>query len=237
MYRNKTFLAIIPARSGSKGIIDKNIREINNKPLMAYTLEACKRSGIFDDIVVSTDSVKYAEIAERFGASVPFLRPKELATDQASSNDVILQVINGLGQLGKEFDCFMLLQPTSPLRNEIHMMESADILLENDADSVVSICKSDSHSYLTVELTEEGRLKALFSDKKQVRRQDIPPKYRINGAIYLALTSYFMKHKSFYEGKTLPYLMSAFDSIDIDDDFQLKIAELLLIDKHLSNLF
>ncbi len=237
MYRNKTFLAIIPARSGSKGIIDKNIREINNKPLMAYTLEACKRSGIFDDIVVSTDSVKYAEIAERFGASVPFLRPKELATDQASSNDVILHVINGLGQLGKEFDCFMLLQPTSPLRNEIHMMESADILLENDADSVVSICKSDSHSYLTVELTEEGRLKALFSDKKQVRRQDMPPKYRINGAIYLALTSYFMKHKSFYEGKTLPYLMSAFDSIDIDDDFQLKIAELLLIDKHLSNLF
>jgi len=237
MYRNKTFLAIIPARSGSKGIIDKNIREINNKPLMAYTLEACKRSGIFDDIVVSTDSVKYAEIAERFGASVPFLRPKELATDQASSNDVILQVINGLGQLGKEFDCFMLLQPTSPLRNEIHMMESADILLENDADSVVSICKSDSHSYLTVELTEEGRLKALFSDKKQVRRQDMPPKYRINGAIYLALTSYFMKYKSFYEGKTLPYLMNTFDSIDIDDDFQLKIAELLLIDKNLSNPF
>ncbi len=237
MYRNKTFLAIIPARSGSKGIIDKNIREINHKPLMAYTVEACKRSGIFDDIVVSTDSVTYAEIAERFGASVPFFRPKELATDQASSNDVILHVINGLGQLGKDFDCFMLLQPTSPLRNEIHMMESADILLENDADSVVSICKSDSHSYLTVELTEEGRLKALFSDKKQVRRQDIPPKYRINGAIYLTLTSYFMKHKSFYEGKTLPYLMSAFDSIDIDDDFQLKIAELLLIDKHLSNPF
>ena len=237
MYRNKTFLAIIPARSGSKGIIDKNIREINNKPLMAYTLEACKRSGIFDDIVVSTDSVKYAEIAERFGASVPFLRPKELATDQASSNDVILHVINGLGQLGNVFDCFMLLQPTSPLRNEIHMMESADILLENDADSVVSICKSDSHSYLTVELTEEGRLKALFSDKKQVRRQDMPPKYRINGAIYLALTSYFMKYKSFYEGKALPYLMNTFDSIDIDDDFQLKIAKLLLIDKNLSNPF
>jgi len=80
-------------------------------------------------------------------------------------------------------------------------------------------------------------LKALFSDKKQVRRQDMPPKYRINGAIYLALTSYFMKHKSFYEGKTLPYLMSTFDSIDIDDDFQLKMAELLLIDKHLSNPF
>jgi CMP-N,N'-diacetyllegionaminic acid synthase len=235
MYKNKTFLAIIPARSGSKGIIDKNIREINHKPLMAYTLEACKRSGIFDDIVVSTDSEKYAGIAKRFGASVPFLRPKELASDQASSNDVILHVINGLQHLGKTFDCFMLLQPTSPLRNEKHMIESAGILLENNADSVVSICKSDSSSYLTVALTEEGRVKTLFSDKKQVRRQDMPPEYRINGAIYLALTSYFVKNKSFYEGKTLPYFMSAFDSIDIDDDFQMKIAELLLLDKNLSN--
>lgn len=237
MYRNKTFLAIIPARSGSKGIIDKNIREINHKPLMAYTVEACRRSGIFDDIVVSTDSVKYAEIAERFGASVPFLRPKELAGDQASSNDVIVHVIKGLEQLGNVFDCFMLLQPTSPLRNEMHMMKSADILIEKDADSVVSICNSDSHSYLNVELTEEGWVRALFSDKKQVRRQDMPPEYRINGAIYLALTSYFMKHKSFYEGKTLPYLMNAFESIDIDDEFQMKLAELLLIDKNLTKSF
>uniref|UniRef100_UPI003260CA02 acylneuraminate cytidylyltransferase family protein n=1 Tax=Clostridium sp. NkU-1 TaxID=1095009 RepID=UPI003260CA02 len=235
MYKNKTFLAIIPARCGSKGIIDKNIREINHKPLMAYTLEACKRSGIFDDMVVSTDSEKYAGIAERFGASVPFLRPKELASDEASSNDVILHVIDGLRHLGKTFDCFMLLQPTSPLRNEKHIIESADVLLENNADSVVSICKSDSSSCLTVELTGEGRVKALFSDKKQVRRQDMPPEYRINGAIYLALTSYFVKHKSFYEGETLPYFMNAFDSIDIDDGFQMKIAELLLLDKNLSN--
>jgi CMP-N-acetylneuraminic acid synthetase len=160
---------------------------------------------------------------------------KELASDEASSNDVILHVIDGLRHLGKTFDCFMLLQPTSPLRNEKHIIESADVLLENNADSVVSICKSDSSSCLTVELTGEGRVKALFSDKKQVRRQDLPPEYRINGAIYLALTSYFVKHKSFYEGETLPYFMNAFDSIDIDDGFQMKIAELLLLDKNLSN--
>lgn len=236
MYKNKTFLGIIPARSGSKGITDKNIREINHKPLMAYTVEACKRSGIFDEILVSTDSPKYAEIAERFGALVPFLRPEELASDQASSNDVILHVLNEMMQLGKTFDCFMLLQPTSPLRNETHIIESADILIKNQADSVISICKSDPTSYLTVRLTEEGTVKAPFSGKKQVRRQDIQPEYRINGAIYLALTSYFIKHKSFYEGKTLPCFMSAFDSVDIDDDFQLKIAELLLLDKTFSNL-
>ncbi len=235
MYNNKTFLAIIPARSGSKGIIDKNIREINHKPLMAYTIEACKNSGIFDDILVSTDSVKYAEIAERLGARVPFLRPEKLSSDQASSNDVILHVLDEMMHLGKTFDCFMLLQPTSPLRNEKHIIESAHILIKNQADSVISICKSDPTSYLTVHLTEEGRVNPLFSDKKQVRRQDIQPEYRINGAIYLALTSYFIKHKSFYEGKTLPYFMSAFDSIDIDDDFQFKIAELLLLDKNFSN--
>ncbi|MBE7719460.1 MAG: acylneuraminate cytidylyltransferase family protein [Lacrimispora celerecrescens] len=235
MYKDKTFLAIIPARSGSKGIIDKNIREINHKPLMAYTVEACKCSGIFDDILVSTDSVKYAKIAERFGASVPFLRPEKLASDQASSIDVILHVLEEMERHGKTFDCFMLLQPTSPLRNETHMIESAHILTENHADSVISICKSEPTSYLTIRLTDEGMVKVPFSDKKQVRRQDIRPEYRLNGAIYLSLTSYFMKHKSFYEGRTLPYFMNAFDSVDIDDDFQFKIAELLLLDKELSN--
>lgn len=231
MYKDKTFLAIIPARSGSKGIIDKNIKEINHKPLMAYTLEACKRSGIFDQILVSTDSVRYAEIAEQWGASVPFLRPEKLASDQASSIDVILHVLEEMERLGKTFDCFMLLQPTSPLRNESHMMESARLLTENHGDSVISICKSEPSSYLTIQLTEEGMIKAPFSDKKQVRRQDFQPQYRLNGAIYLALTSYFLKHKSFYEGKTLPYFMNAFDSVDIDDEFQFKIAELLLLDK------
>ena len=126
MYKNKTFLAIIPARSGSKGVKDKNIKEINRKPLMAYTIEACKNSGIFDEILVSTDSVRYARIAEGFGASVPFLRPEKLASDQASSNDVILHALDEMMCIGKTFDCFMLLQPTSPLRNEIHIIESPD---------------------------------------------------------------------------------------------------------------
>ncbi len=234
MYKNKTFLAIIPARSGSKGIKDKNIKEINRKPLMAYTIEACKNSGIFDEILVSTDSVRYARIAEGFGASVPFLRPEKLASDQASSNDVILHALDEMMCIGKTFDCFMLLQPTSPLRNEIHIIESADLLIKHKADSVISVCKSDPTSYLTVQLTDEGTVRVPFLNKKQVRRQDIQPEYRINGAIYLALTSYYINHKSFYEGRTLPYFMSAFDSVDIDDDFQLKIAELLLLDKYSS---
>lgn len=231
MYKNKTFLAVIPARSGSKGIKDKNIRELNHKPLMAYTIEACLKSGLFDEIIVSTDSAAYGEIAERYGARVPFLRPEELASDQAATNDVIFHVISELRQWGKTFDYFMLLQPTSPLRTEKHMMESAGLIIENHADAVIGICKAESVSYLNVQFTETGEIKVGFPDKKQVRRQDQPPEYRINGAVYLASTDYFLRHRSFYEGRVLPYFMNAFDSIDIDDEFQLKIAELLLQDK------
>lgn len=163
-----------------------------------------KNSKLFDEILVSTDSAKYGKIADRYGAGVPFLRPEELACEEAATNDVILQVINELKQRGKTFDYFMLLQPASPLRNETHIMESADLILRNNADAVIGVCKTESVSHLTVQLTETGEIKAGFPDKKQVRRQDNPPEYRINGAVYLA---------------------------DIDDEFQLKIAELLLIDQ------
>lgn len=229
MYENKTFLAIIPARSGSKGIADKNIKELNQKPLMAYTIEACVTSGIFDEILVSTDSPKYAHIAEGYGASVPFLRPDELAADNASTNDVILHVLREMNRSGKEFDYFMLLQPTSPLRNEKHIRESAGLLFDKQADSVISICRSDSAPYLDVQLTKTGELKTALSDGKQIRRQDQAMNYKINGAIYLISTNCFLKYRNFYKGRTFPYFMNKTESIDIDDDFQFKIAELLLL--------
>lgn len=236
MYKKRSFLAIIPARSGSKGIPGKNIREIGHKPLMAYTIEACINAGIFDDIIVSTDSMEYGEIAEQYGASVPFLRPKELSSDQASTNDVILHAIKERKQAGKIFDYFMLLQPTSPLRRESHIIESADVILNNQADSVIGICPYDSDSYLTVQITDTGEIKPAFLNKKQVRRQDFPTQYRINGAIYLASTNYFLKHQSFYEGRTLPYIMNQINSIDIDDEFQFQMAEFLLLKTAASDL-
>ena len=110
-------------------------------------------------------------------------------------------------------------------------MESAHLILENHGDAVIGVCRAESVSYLNVQLTETGEIKVGFPDKKQVRRQDQPPEYRINGAVYLASTDYFLRHGSFYKGRALPYFMNAFDSVDIDDEFQLKIAELLLQDK------
>ena len=109
-------IAIIPARSGSKGLPDKNIKELNRRPLIAYSIEAALNSGCFDTVMVSTDSEKYAEISRYYGAEVPFLRSEQTSSDSASSWDTVLEVLDRYESLGKTFDTFCLLQPTSPMR-------------------------------------------------------------------------------------------------------------------------
>jgi N-acylneuraminate cytidylyltransferase/CMP-N,N'-diacetyllegionaminic acid synthase len=231
MYKNKSFLAIIPARSGSKSIINKNIKEINYKPLMAYTIEACIKAKIFGDIIVSTDSEKYAEIAKTYGASVPFLRPKELSVDTSSNHDVILHVLNEMKKNKKSYDYFILLQPTSPLRNENNILESIEKLLGYDANSVVSICEVDHSSSINVVLDSTKRLDFLFDDSKKNRRQDMKKEYRINGAIYICKTEYFLKYKSFYREKSYAYVMDKMSSVDIDDIYQFNFAKFLMSEK------
>ena len=130
MFKGKCFLALIPARGGSKGLKDKNIRLLNNKPLLAYTIEAAKESRIFDRIIVSTDSEKIAVVALKYGAEVPFMRPKELATDTASSMDVLIHTIKLLQESNDKYDYVALLQPTSPLRTSQDIVEAADLSIE-----------------------------------------------------------------------------------------------------------
>lgn len=228
IYRNKRLVAIIPARSGSKGILDKNIKYINEKPLLSYTIEACKKADLFDEIIVSTDSVKYARIALEYGADVPFLRPKELATDTASSRDVIFDVLHKFSLIGKEFDYFMLLQPTSPLRNETNIKKSVEILFEHKADSVVSICKVEHPTSYNVSLHEDGKIIQKSRYKQMNRRQDDVTEYRINGAIYLAEIKFFLKNKTFYGKNTYAYVMQEEESVDIDNELQFNYAQWLL---------
>lgn len=222
-------LAIIPARSDSKGLKDKNIKMMNGKPLIAYTIEAAQNSKIFEDIIISTDSEKYAEIAKKYGGSVPYLRDKKLANDNAKSSDVILDILN---RVEKKYDSFIMLQPTSPLRTEKNIIEAYKMYLEKKANSVVSVCEMEHSPLWANILTEERRmdsfLKGIAVNKN---RQELETYYRINGAIYIANVEYFKKYQDFYYKDSYAYIMEKENSIDIDDELDFKIAEYLIKNK------
>lgn len=228
MYNSKKFLAIIPARSGSKGLKDKNIKELNGKPMISYTIEAAKNSNIFDDIIVSTDSQKYANISLEYGASVPFLRPEYLSTDIATTNDVIEYIIEELKKNGKEYDYFMILQPTSPLRTLEDMLGAVKLLFEKDANSVVSVCEAEHSPLYMNTLDESLSMSGFISKDTKTRRQELPKYYRLNGAIYISKVDFFLRYKDFYREKSFAYIMDKKRSIDIDDEYDFFIAESLM---------
>lgn len=221
-------IGIIPARSGSKGIRDKNIKELNGKPLMAYTIEAALKSQVFRDVVVSTDSLEYKKIAESYGAWVPFLRNKELSTDSASTIDVIEDLLSRLNKIGKNYESLMILQPTSPLRDESHIVGSVKLFKDKSANSVVSMCECEHSPLLTKQLGENKNLDGFLSDLYKFRRQDFNKFYRLNGAIYLLKMDYFLKYKNFYKEKSYAFIMDKNKSVDIDDIYDFKYAEFLI---------
>lgn len=221
-------LAIIPARSGSKGLKDKNIKKIDGKPLINYTIEAALKSEIFSDIIVSTDSLKYAEIAKKAGAKVPFIRPEKLATDESTTNDVILNAISEMEERNDGYDYFMLLQPTSPLRTVKNIKESYSLLKEKNANAIVSVCEMDHNPLWSNTLDESLSLDNFIDKKKNKRRQELPTYYRLNGAIYLARVNYYKKYKDFYINKSYAYIMNKRESVDVDDIIDFRLAEVLM---------
>ena len=221
-------LAVILARSGSKGLKDKNIKELNGKPLMAYTIEAAVASGKYDTVHVSTDSERYAQIARDFGADVPFLRSADLAGDRASSWDALRAVVKEYENRGKTFDTVTLLQPTSPLRNADDIRGAFEIFEEKQADSVVSVCEVE-HSPLLCNVLDDSLSMDGFIDMSKVgRRQELSTYYRINGAIYIQKTKFLMEGASVYGEKSYAYIMDKRKSIDIDDEYDFMIAESLM---------
>lgn len=228
MNNKKKVLAIIPARSGSKGLKDKNIKIFNGKPMLAYSIEAAIKSNIFEDIIVSTDSEEYALIAKKYGASVPFLRPAELSKDETTSQEVIEYVINELKKKGKNYDYFMILQPTSPLRRSNHIVEAFNLFISKNANSIVSVCETE-HSPLYMNTLDSSLSMENFIGKDiSTRRQELPKYYRLNGAIYIYIVDYYLKNKNLYQEKSYAYIMEKKYSIDIDDEYDFKIAEYLL---------
>lgn len=232
MYKGKRFLAIIPARSGSKGLIDKNIKILNNKHMIGYTIEAAKNSNLFDNIIVSTDSVEYAEISKKYGANVPFLRDGKLANDTASSADVIVDVIEKLKLQGEEYDYFVLLQPTSPLRNSGDIIKAIELLINTESDSVIGVSEAEHSLTLYNELPESLSMNNFIDNKdSNSRRQDYRKVYRINGAIYICEIELYLKNKNFYGEKSKAYIMDNINSIDIDNELDFKFAEFILKNK------
>ena len=216
-------LAIIPARSGSKGVKDKNIKLLNGLPLMGYSIKAAIDSKMYSHVMVSTDSQEYAMVAEKCGAEVPFLRSDALAQDKSSSWDAVKEVIQKYLELGIEFDTVTLLQPTSPLRDANDIQNAFKIFKEKEANSVVSVCVVE-HSPLWSNVLDKDYSMVHFAEsiKMNANRQMLPTYYRLNGAIYLVKISVLNDIGNLYANHCYAYVMTQKKSVDIDsmDDFE-----------------
>jgi N-acylneuraminate cytidylyltransferase/CMP-N,N'-diacetyllegionaminic acid synthase len=233
MYKDKSVLAIIPARSGSKGLPGKNIRYLAGKPLLAWPVHAAKGSAYVDKVIVSTDDEGIAEKALEHGAEIPFLRPKELATDTASSASVIEHAILFLQNEGHTFDYFVLLEPTSPLTESADVDKAIEMLdsRRDVADSLMGVAKVEAtHPEFSAVISENGLLKPYFSEDfaPPKRRQDITELYYFEGSIYLSDVLVYLRKKTFYHDRTLPFVMPRWKAIEVDEMVDLICVEAIL---------
>ena len=222
------YLAIIPARGGSKRLPNKNILELNGKPLIAWSIESAKKSKYIDDVVVTSDSEKILDIAKKYNIKT-IKRPDYLATDTATTFDVIKHTIDSLQY---KYKYIVLLQPTSPLRNEKHIDEAIELLEKKKADAVISVCETDHSPLWSNTLPEDLNMSNFLRDEiKNKRSQDLPKFYRLNGAIYICKTDKFLEEKTFFiKNNIYAYIMDRKSSIDIDDEIDFKLAKVLICD-------
>ena len=226
MINEKSVLAIIPARGGSKGIKGKNILSIEGKPLIAYTIEAARASEYIDTVIVSTDNQEIADISKAYGAEVPFLRPAELASDYAKTIDAVLHAVYTLKEMGKEYDYLVLLQPTQPLRSA-EDIDHAIILCDKEMRGVVSISRVKDHPVLMRYMNAQGEMCKLLELNSTVRRQDMPDYYRVNGCVYVNPMSEVTGELSFNDNP-IPYIMPVERSVDIDGYEDIALVEYYL---------
>ncbi len=228
-------LIIIPARGGSKSIPYKNIKLLNGKPLICYSLDIARQYTSDSNICVTTDDKKIMEVVKQHGYTIPFVRPAELATDTASSNDVLLHALNHYESIGQKVDVIILLQPTSPFR-KVNFIEEAVSLYNPGLDMVVSVKEASANPYYNCfEENQEGFLTISKSTGHPItRRQDAPKVWEYNGSIYV-INPNSLKQKGMQHFTSVrKYPMSDLYSVDIDTPFDWKVAELLLNEKLLA---
>ena len=222
-------IAIIPARGGSKRLPGKNIKLLGDKPLIAWTIEAAIKSNIFDHIFVSTDSEEIASVSRDYGAKVPFLRPAELSSDTATTNDVVTHLISWFEkEYSQEVSNIAILQPTSPLRNAQHIQEAFKVMEMKRAKAVVSVCELEHPIQFCNQLGVDGSMDGFIEPSDMKRTQDLDSTYRLNGAIYFLSREYANRLSELYSEGTYSYIMGLKSSIDIDVDLDFKLAEFFI---------
>lgn len=227
MYNGKKILAVIPARGGSKGIPGKNIKRLCGHPLIAYTVSAARKSCYLDDVIVSTDSNEIAEIAVRYGAEVPFMRPDALASDAARSIDALVHARDTLSMMNREYDAIVFMQPTSPLRRAKEVDEAIELFYSHGALGLVSVVEATENPILTRSLSDEGVLHPVIPIPSAIRRQDMPRFYHVNGAIYINRASALTVDTSLNDNP-IGYVMEKDRSLDIDSIEDFMRAEQIL---------
>lgn len=218
-------IAVIPARGGSKRIPRKNIKEFCGKPIIAYSIEAAKQSGVFDVVMVSTDDEEIAEVAREYGAEVPFLRSSETANDYATTVDVMLEVIDEYRKIGQEFDVLCCLYPCAPFVSASSLQEGMNVFTENDADSVMNVCKFPVPVEWAIDISS-GEIKFNDVEATFIRSQDLTPKYYDAGQFYFVKVSSMIAEKTVNAGRALPVVISEKEVQDIDSAEDWKIAEI-----------
>lgn len=223
-----TYLAIIPARGGSKGIPQKNIHPLAGKPLIQYTIEAALSSACFAKVIVSTDDEAISTIALSAGAEV-LKRPANIAGDSARSEDAVLDALDQLKALGQQYKHFVLLQPTSPLRTSNHIISAVSLYEESQSNALVSVCEME-HPAQKCFIENNNELHPMTHwDDLSKPRQVLAKTYRLNGAIYIRPCDNFVQNNSFFEKPISLYKMSKATSLDIDTMEDINKASFLLI--------
>ncbi|MDD2487723.1 MAG: acylneuraminate cytidylyltransferase family protein [Candidatus Gracilibacteria bacterium] len=230
---DKRKIAIIPARGGSKGIPQKNIVNLNGKPLIVYTIEAAIESRCFDKICVATDSLEIINIASEYDIDIVKL-PGNLTKDDSKMIDAVLFVIEYYSKNKENFDTTVLLQPTSPLRNSLDIKRAVNIYNDEKIyDTLVSFGETETHPFKCFFLGENYDVKPIFGEENlSTPRQLLPKTLKQNGAIYINKIDDLLKNKSFFSGHIYPFIMSNISSIDIDSEINLRFAEFCIINNH-----
>jgi N-acylneuraminate cytidylyltransferase/CMP-N,N'-diacetyllegionaminic acid synthase len=219
MISNKKILGIVLARAGSKGLPGKNSRLLAGKPLVQYAIEAGMSSRYIDDVVISSDCDVCIQIAVSLGAKAPFKRPKHLAADTTLSSDVITHVIDYLQAEGNQYDMFVLLEPTSPLRDAEDIDRSLEAMITGEYSSLVSVCQAeDQHPCFMFEIQNSSKLVTWSGDKfVPLRRQDIEKAYYLDGSVYISDVDTFSRLGTFCHDNTGSYVVPKWKSHEVDD--------------------